>query len=613
MRPTSRAQRAITLVCASAILAIPASASAAVTASQITSPADPVHRIFDDDVPDGNQLLTVSGTSNGTTGDLVDVRCVYGDSDELFADNVPVAADGTFTATATIESLASNDAACRLRAIPDGTSASDDVFAFTGPRTAVHEIDLGGTRAVSGSVTPVVNSFDVEFVGFRAAGDLESFTDGISDYGATTPSGERLDNDAWEYAAETNRTNYDDTAGSIRVDGRNVWGGDDVPLYDYDDGGPEPVSAPPGFTGAQTTATVDPVTGVLTVTETAPLFRCPDDSFPATEAKCGSAIPVGVTLVRTTTVSDEGARVAVRDEFRSTDGAAHTVKTEQYNETDDEDYPRWRFPTDADFGYFDDGDYVTGQPAPGTVQWADDTPSESPGGTLTWFEPVDYFRFSDYDYLLTNRTVAVPAGGAGAHTTVYGADRSATALATTANAVEDVAGLPVLTVTSPGNGAIVGEPTVTVAGTARDNKGIASVTVNGAAASRAGEAFSAPVALAPGGNTVTVVATDTAGNTATAVLTVTYVVPNPPTGGQGTVRRCIVPKIKAGSTQKAVKTALVKANCKAGKKVVLKTSRTVRKGRVISISRRAGQRLPAGTAIKLNVSKGKPAAKRKRR
>lgn len=614
-----RTRRALALAVAGVCLAVPAAANAAVTSSQITTPADPTFKLYDTDVPSGNQQITVSGTSNGTTPDVVDILCVYGDDDNTFANDVPVAADGSFTATATIQTLAGNSAPCRLRAVPNGFSSSDDLFDFKGPRVAVTEIDLtDGTTPVTGSGTPVTDAYYVGFVGFRASGDSESFSsNALTDFTSLTAGFEETQYNAWDTAAEAERLAYDGERGAIQVDGKNAWGGDDVPSFDYDGGGPEPSSAPANFAGATTTVSQNPANGDLTITELAPLYSCTDASLPITAVKCPTAVPTGVRLERVTTVTQEGSRVAVADRFVSTDGAAHAVRMEQYNETDDSDYPTWKFPTDSGFRYFDDGDFVTDQPAPGTVQWEDSDPGPSPGGTMTWLDPISYFRFADYDYLLSVRNLAVPAAGATTATTVYGASSAAADLAPAAAAVEDAAGLPVLTITGPGNGAVVGTPAITVTGTARDNKGIASVTVNGAPAARSGDTYSAPVTLTPGANVVTVVATDTAGNTATGAITVTYVVPNPPVTPPGTpgapVRRCIVPKIKAGSTQTTVKKALVKANCKAGKKVVLKTSRTVKKGRVISISRKAGTRLPAGTAIKINVSKGKPAVKRKRR
>lgn len=608
-----RAHRAFVLACASAsLLVLPSAAHAAVTASQITSPADPTFVVFDQDLPAGTQQLTASGTSNGAPGDLVDISCIYGNSSATFASNVVLGAGGAFSVTAPSNTITDNSAPCRLRALPDGYSTGFDVFAFRGPRIASTYIDLGGTRAVTGGA-PVVNDYNIGAVGLRAAADLEPFgVNGINDHYGLTPGFQELQYAGWRTAARAKRVADDGARNSIQVDGKNAWGSDSPPLFDYDGAGPEPNSAPSGFAGAATTIAHDAATGNIVVTESAPLYRCTDDSLPATAVKCPTALGTGVQLDRITRVTREGTQISVADTFVSTDGGAHAVRLEHYNETDDSDYPTWKFPTDADFGFFDDGDFVAGQPAPGTVQWRDGDPGASPGGSMTWLDPVAYFRFSDYDYLLDIRELAVPAGGQVAATNVYGASRTSSDLDVLSSAVEDQAGLPVLTIATPGNGAIVGASPVTVTGTARDNKGIASVTVNGAAAALAGEGYSAPVALKAGANTVTVVASDAAGNTVTAAITVTLVVPAAAPGPRPAVRRCVAPRIKSGSTQSAVKRALVAAGCKAASKVVLKTSAKVRKGRVISISRRAGTQLPADTVIKLNVSKGAKKVVKKR-
>jgi hypothetical protein len=73
---------------------------------------------------------------------------------------------------------------------------------------------------------------------------------------------------------------------------------------------------------------------------------------------------------------------------------------------------------------------------------------------------------------------------------------------------------PTRTITSPANGTTVPTSTITVAGTASDESGIASVTVNGILASGT-TSWSAEVTLIEGENMITVVATDNAGNNAT--------------------------------------------------------------------------------------------------
>ncbi len=80
---------------------------------------------------------------------------------------------------------------------------------------------------------------------------------------------------------------------------------------------------------------------------------------------------------------------------------------------------------------------------------------------------------------------------------------------------------PVITITSPADGTVLSEATVEVTGTAADDSGVASVTVNGQAANVAGDAFSATIELAPGANTIVVEASDTLGNAGSVSISVT--------------------------------------------------------------------------------------------
>ena len=82
---------------------------------------------------------------------------------------------------------------------------------------------------------------------------------------------------------------------------------------------------------------------------------------------------------------------------------------------------------------------------------------------------------------------------------------------------------PVISITSPTNGATVSSSSVSVSGTVSDAlSGVATVTCNGAPASVQSGSFSCSVALASGANTITVSATDVAGNTSSASETVTF-------------------------------------------------------------------------------------------
>ena len=79
---------------------------------------------------------------------------------------------------------------------------------------------------------------------------------------------------------------------------------------------------------------------------------------------------------------------------------------------------------------------------------------------------------------------------------------------------------PTLTITSPLNSLTVTTPAITITGTASDDISVASIIVNDIIATGTTN-WSADIALTEGVNTITVVATDAAGNTATETVTVT--------------------------------------------------------------------------------------------
>lgn len=114
------------------------------------------------------------------------------------------------------------------------------------------------------------------------------------------------------------------------------------------------------------------------------------------------------------------------------------------------------------------------------------------------------------------------ANSSGKVTTVAGSSLPALKLV-----VQDTV-YPVLTVSSPANGLVTAASSVTVSGTAADNVGISSLTVNGVSVTVGSNgAFSRSVSLSAGQNTITVIATDTAGNKTTVTRTVTRATAGP--------------------------------------------------------------------------------------
>jgi hypothetical protein len=114
------------------------------------------------------------------------------------------------------------------------------------------------------------------------------------------------------------------------------------------------------------------------------------------------------------------------------------------------------------------------------------------------------------------------ATGAGTVTVTTGTGSASSAFTVTASTVTDTT-KPTLTVSALANGSFTNKLTLNVSGTATDAGGLKSVTVNGQAVQvNPDGTFSTAVTLTVGANTITVVATDNAGNQQTDTRTITY-------------------------------------------------------------------------------------------
>ncbi|MBV8710368.1 MAG: hypothetical protein JOY56_01225, partial [Solirubrobacterales bacterium] len=105
---------------------MPAAARAAVTSSTISSwtssePGTPENASYLLSLDNTPTTVRVTGTTNGTAGDLLDIVCFYGSPSHLsiLAGSLAVGQGGTFdTGNVPLRAIAGH--ACRLRAIPRG-------------------------------------------------------------------------------------------------------------------------------------------------------------------------------------------------------------------------------------------------------------------------------------------------------------------------------------------------------------------------------------------------------------------------------------------------------------------------------------------------------------
>jgi hypothetical protein len=301
------------------LLALAAPATAAVTSSSITTPADPTFSFRNETTGAPVPNITVNGTTDGTTGDQVDLRCYAGGGSGGVVTGINVAANGSFSYTGPILNPV-HDTVCRLRAIPANSlpiappdaDPSDDTF--KGPVIAASRYDG----------PPGGDSYDSNHGGFSAfdaqlSGMLEVVSaGGCGVYNSVVLNPVTLaQSNSFFYC---NGGFFAQTGGSanrpyLKVDG--------TPAY-------APTALPQGAFGTVTatnTMTFDPATGKLTVEEVDPIDFCAPDpaTFPATPSSCTSATPSGVQLARTTVFDHNGRVATVTDHWSSTDGQAHPL------------------------------------------------------------------------------------------------------------------------------------------------------------------------------------------------------------------------------------------------------------------------------------------------
>src|SRR4029079_5674176 len=147
---------------------------------------------------------------------------------------------------------------------------------------------------------------------------------------------------------------------------------------------------------------------------------------------------------------------------------------------------------------------VTVSPAPTSIRWYTKAGSRYYG----------VFRFA----------ATIPPGGTAKVTRTYVDGGSKGDIADQAAAERDRFGSPVVTISNPASGSSTDNPALTVTGTASDpGAGAPTVKVNGEDVAVAADGtWSKAMTLATGENTITAVATDAAGNSATATSKVTF-------------------------------------------------------------------------------------------
>jgi hypothetical protein len=302
-------------------------AGAVITTSSVTSPTNPSFETYTADSPNA---IAVSGTTDSTTPatDKVDLLCFFGpanSSHPALATGVSLdPATGAFSVpAASLNSVQFH--VCRLRAVPAGTLPN--LSSFSGPLLATGHLATFGVSA--GPNDGAVTDYYLDAQQLTAADDYDS-------YGSCGLCDGYLFNDATLAQSTTTFFGNDwfqnrdrpftpgSTRSEIQVDGANAYGPARADQINPD--------ASPGFPALTYSYSLNPANGNLTLTETNPLVKCPDATFPASDTTCPSFVSTGVTDHRTITQESDGHLVFITDSYVSTDGQMHNLDLLPENE-----------------------------------------------------------------------------------------------------------------------------------------------------------------------------------------------------------------------------------------------------------------------------------------
>jgi Glucodextranase, domain B len=527
------------------VAALAPAAEAAITESAVTSPADGT-LMFQSRASEPSKTFTVEGTTNGTTGDSVDIDCYQGASSVGgYTTGIAVAANGSFSAAVPESALPVNT--CHLLAVSHGANPEPGT-AYTGPR-------VGFSGLVPRTLESGPNAGDVfGFMFGDQTMSAQAYVDSIDECGPATTlpdgtsavnvSGYILDCAGSFYNAPEEffaTKELDLNRSEIQVDGQNAYGSDSAAgLFNVDSTekgeGKKASTELEGFPSLHVrTDSFNSSTGEAQVSDEEPLVKCaPEDPYAPTAANCTEFASTGVLLTRVTHFIDAGRAAIVTDTYASSDGHAHALdllyETDLEGATDG-----WMLPGENAFRARETGETGAAPPAAESVFGIVD-PAQPPSftnlvGALTFANSYYSVRFDNtlwpeypersalFEYRRT-----VPAAGSTSITWSYATGTSLAEVQADADQVQP----PAIAIAGPPTGTIVGTPTVTVTGTASAGSGISSVTVNGVAASLSGGTYSATVPLAAGTNPLVARVTSRAGGTASAQVFVAYSPPGAP-------------------------------------------------------------------------------------
>jgi len=570
-------------------LAVTPSAHAAITGSQITSPADPSFFVADQD--SAVQTFAISGTTTGGSPatDKIAVRCYFGKAFQVVASNVPLSADGSFSIPAANLNTAVQTT-CRLRAVPAGSTPTD-LTPYSGPVIGVGE-------RTSSTVTGGSNRGKTYDYYFDAQQQTAAF-DYVSLSGCGVLDGYLYDstqaNTTITFACNggllSRETLNKPTRSEVQVDTANAYGAAQAFSINSD---------AQGLPTLTDTYTVDAATGNVVLHEIDPLVKCPSATYPPDTTSCSSFVLTGVTDNRTITQDHDGHISWISDAFTSTDGEAHALdllwENDQrfYGAAGNAAQLEYELPGQNGFAKHVAGDTVS-LPAsvPGTtlirMGGVADGNMSTGQGAIVYDRPVSAAKFTTVtpfasDFTL-QQTGTVPAGGSTRFRFAYIQDYRAaniTSLAKTAS----TAFLNTIAVSKAGRGK--GKVTSSPGG----------ISCGKACSHGFGYGTSVTLKARPSKGSRFVRWSGACKGTGRCKITTTA---NVEVGAAFALRPCVVPNV-VGKSLRAAKLALKRRFCSVGK--VTTRASTIVNGHVVSQKPKPGKKLKQHARVSLVISKG---------
>jgi hypothetical protein len=409
--------RAVATVCVlGAVAAFVATGSAhsartAITASQITAPKDSSYLVYDLDNPN---TFAIAGKTTPKAGGNVDLVCYYANKKSLVASSVAVT-NGKFSVPAADLRLVNVGAACRLRAIPSGTTPRR-LAPFVGPRLLVGR---NSTHALkTGPNAGSLDNFYAFFQQLDAAMDFGSLAScGLFD-GYLYDASFGLTTITWYCNAALFPSEADvGTRSELQIDGNDAYPANSASGIN---------NQAVGFAPITYTYSVNRKTGDAVIHDTEPLVTCPDHTYPPTALTCATFASTGVVDTRTITESEKGHLAVITDVFSSTDSNSHTLDLLWENDARffwtglDATNLGWKFPGQSTYSKHRIGDSINLPPEGRTIyvrmQGHADGDTATGQGAMVYDRSASDATFrrgsTAYGAFTLHQTATIPAGGA---------------------------------------------------------------------------------------------------------------------------------------------------------------------------------------------------------